>query len=215
MTGRKEIGLGGTTGVALAGCMAVVAAVILVPCWAGAEEARSSAQEAGPPGAKGSGAEPEFRPGIPGLKIVDVRDHKFLWREIEELQIWERGDRISIAEYRSKVIEKTAHFLGLGGAAADEFAAAASGAVATIRESFHQTRRVDGDLSAAEAQFSADMSAAVARISSLLKKEPRHQLFAPDCKKWLLRLAFGPKEAKEAREAEKAQADKSGTAGSG
>jgi hypothetical protein len=173
-----------------------------VPAFSSTEEVRASAQEAGLPGAQGaSGAEPEFRPGISGLKMVDVRDHKFLWREIEELQIWERGDRISIAEYRSKVIEKTVHFLGLSGAAADEFAAAASVATASIRESFFQRRRAGGDPGGVQAQFSSDLRAAATRVTSLLQKEPRHQLFAPECKKWLLKLAFGPSEAKEAREA--------------
>ena len=168
-----------------------------VPAPSSAEVARSSAQE----------AEPTFRPGIPRMKMVDVRDYKFLWREIDELQKWERGDRISVAEYRSKVIEKTVHFLELGGAPADEFAASASEAVATIRDSFIQ-RRPRG----VEAQFSSELRAAVTRVTSLLQKEPRHQIFAPECKKWLLKLAFGPGESKEAREAEpkQAQADKSG-----
>ncbi len=188
-------------GAALAGRFAVVAAAILVPCGTGADEARSSAQEAGSPGAKGPpGEEPEFRSGIPGLKMVDVRDHKLLWREIEELQRWERADRISIAEYRSKVIEKTTHFLGLGGAAADKFAAAASEAVETVRESFLQGRRAGGEPSGAQSQFSSEMSGAVTRVVSFLQQKPRHQLFAPECKKWLLKLAFGPKEAKEAKQ---------------
>ena len=86
------------------------------------------AQEVVPPGTtQAAKTEPEFKPGIPGMKMVDVRDHKFLWREIKELQSWERSDRISVAEYRSKVIEKTAHFLELDGTTADEFATTASG----------------------------------------------------------------------------------------
>ena len=151
--------------------------------------------------------EPVFTPGIPGVRMEDVRDHRFLWREIEELQLWERRDRISVAEYRSKAIEKTSHFLGLDGAAADEFAASASEAVATVRESFFQEHP-----RGVENKFSSDLDAAATQVTSLLQEEPRHQLFAPECKKWLLKLAFGPGEAKEAREAEpkQAQADKSG-----
>lgn len=183
MTRRKKIGLVVATGVALVGGLAAATAVIIVPCRAGAV------------------AEPKFRPGILGLTMVDVREHKHLWREIEELQKWERADRISIAEYRSKVIEKTGQFLRLGGAEADEFAAVASGAITTTREAFLTWRRDDGDPKVREVQFSSDMRGAVTRVTSFLQKEPRHQLFVPQCKKWLLKLAFGPKEAKEAKEA--------------
>ncbi len=166
-----------------------------------AEESSSHAREAGSPGAQeDAGAEPVFRPGIPGLKMVDVRDHRFLWREIDVLQTWERADRISIAEYRSKVIEKTAHFLGLGEAAAEDFAAAASEAVAALRESFFQSGPAGENPGGAEARFPSDLRAAETRLTSLLGEEPRHRLFAPECKKWLLRLAFGPSEAKEASE---------------
>jgi hypothetical protein len=149
---------------------------------------------------------PELKPGIPGLKMADVRDHKHLWREIEELQAWENGDRISVAEYRSKVMEKTAQFLGFEGAAADGLTQAAAAAVAGLRESFHASRRTDLDPAGAQALFDSGLATAVTRVTSLLRKEPRHELFAPDCKKWLLRLAFGPSEAKEAREARQAQA---------
>lgn len=151
-----------------------------------------------------SASQPVFKPGIPGLRMTDVRDHKFLWREIEELQLWEQGDRISVAEYRSKVIEKTAHFLELRGAKADEFTAAAAAAVAGIRESFHN--RQPAETGVVGAQLSSDLNAGVSRVAALLGEAPRHQLFAPDCKKWLLKLAFGPREAKEAREAREAQA---------
>jgi hypothetical protein len=179
---------------ALAGRLAAGAAALVAPPAAGA-------QEPSPPPAAGEPAsEPAFRPGIPGLKMVDVREHKLLWREIEELQRWEQADRISIAEYRSKVIEKTAQFLGLGGAAGDGFRDVASRAVTAVRDAFSKWR-ADGDPTALEARFSSELRASQARIAALLGKEPRHQLFASDCKKWLLKLAFGPKEAKETRDA--------------
>lgn len=144
---------------------------------------------------------PELKPGVPGLKMADVREHSHLWREIEELQTWERSERISVAEYRSKVIEKTAQFLGFEGAAAQELTAAAAGAVADVRESFRASRRADLDPAEGQAVLDAGLTAAVARVTAHLRKEPRHELFAPDCKKWLLKLAFGPSEAKEAKEA--------------
>ena len=146
----------------------------------------------------------ELKPGIPGLKMADVRDHKHLWREIEELQVWEHGDRISVAEYRGKVIEKTAQFLGFEGAAAEGFTNAATQAVAGLRESFRASRQAGLDPAAAQEAFDSGLATAETRLTSLLRKEPRHDLFAPDCKKWLLRLAFGPSEAKEAREAKEA-----------
>lgn len=182
-----------------------------VSALASVEEARSSAQEGESQGGKeATRAEPEFKPGIPGIKMVDVRDHKFLWREIDELQKWERADRLSVAEYRSKVIEKTTHFLGLDEAAADAFATTASEAVVAIRESFFQKRRASEKPSNGPTQFSSDLRAAATRVTSRLQQEPRHQLFTPECKKWLLKLAFGPREAKEAKETRQAQADKSG-----
>jgi len=147
-----------------------------------------------------SAPEPIFKPGIPGLKMVDVRDHKFLWREIEDLQRWERGDRISVAEYRSKVIEKTAHFLGFGGAGVSEFSTAAGDAVSGIRESFQLMQRLGENPGAAGTRFSSDLGESVSRVVSLLQGAPRHQLFQPECKKWLLKLAFGPREDKEAKE---------------
>lgn len=148
--------------------------------------------------------EPEFEPGIPGLKMVDVRDQKFLWREIDELQSWERGGRLTVAEFRGKAIEKTVHYLELRGAAAEAFTAAATEAVTSVRASFD--RRVGGPTGAREERLSADLGDATARLLSLLGDAPRHQLFAPEAKRWLLRLAFGPREAKEAREAEVAEA---------
>ena len=175
-----------------------------VPAASPAGEEPSSTRKERSPAKEDSGAEPVFRPGIPGVKMVDVRDHRFLWREIEELQKWERGDRISVAEYRSKVIEKTAHFLGFGGATADEFAAVAAQAVAGLRESFLLMRRAGENPGALETRFSSDLPAGVSGVTSFLRGEPRHRLFAPECKKWLLKLAFGPSEAKEAMEAERA-----------
>lgn len=155
-----------------------------------------------------SGTAPELKPGIPGLKMVDVREHSHLWREIEELQTWERSERISIAEFRSKAIEKTAQFLGFEGTAAKEFTTAAAGAVAALRDSFRASRQPDLDPLAGQAVLDAGLTDAEARVNARLRKEPRHELFAPDCKKWLLKLAFGPSEAKEAKEARQAQADK-------
>lgn len=182
---------------------------------AAAGEAAPSPEEA--EAQQASGAAPVFEPGIPGLRMVDVRDHKFLWREIEELQSWERSNRITVAEYRSKAIEKTAHYLGLTGAAADRFAAAASAAVSEMRQAFSRGpepggKPPDGDSFArtethgVKSRFPSDLEAVAARFVSVLdEEEPRHRLFAPDGKKWLLRLAFGPKEAKEAREAREAR----------
>lgn len=150
--------------------------------------------------AQGADPAPELKPGIAGLTMADVRDHKHLWREIEELQVWEHGDRISVAEYRTKVIEKTAQFLGFQGAAAEGFTKAASGAVASLREAFRDSRRAEVDPVEGQALLDSGLAAAVAQVAAHLRKEPRHELFAPDCKKWLLRLAFSPSEAKEARE---------------
>jgi|CXWL01.1.fsa_nt_gi hypothetical protein len=147
---------------------------------------------------------PEFKPGIPGLAMADVREHKHLWREIEELQTWERGDRISIAEFRAQVIEKTAQFLGYEGAVAGEFTAVAGQSVVALRESFKAGRATNLDPSDPVAPFAADLTGAVTRLNSQLRETPRHQLFGADLKKWLLRLAFGPSEAKEAKEAKEA-----------
>jgi hypothetical protein len=144
---------------------------------------------------------PTFEPGVPGLKMVDVRDYKFLWRELDQLQVWERGERITVAEYRDKVIEKTAHFLELEGAAADDFIARAADVVDSVRDSFARHQKPGPTHVGGGGGFSTDLSDAADQLASMLGDEPRHQLFAPECKKWLLKLAFGPKEAKEAREA--------------
>ncbi|TMA44889.1 MAG: hypothetical protein E6J83_08355 [Deltaproteobacteria bacterium] len=180
MTRVEWVGLVAATGVALG-----LAAITMVPRGAGRQEAGSS------PRGVASRDEPEFSSGIPGLKMADVRDYKLLWREIEELQQWELGDRISVAEYRSKTIEKTADFLGLAGSAANRFTTVASDTLASIRESFFRRGRVDADPQVAEAEFYSGMRGGVTRVTSLLGEEPRHRLFAPDCKKWLLQLAFG------------------------
>lgn len=145
-----------------------------------------------------------FKPGIPGLKMADVRDHKVLWREIDELQGWEQGDRLSIAEFRGKAIEKTVQFLGFADADAESFSATAMAAIASVRESFTALERIDPEVG--QPQFDANLQSAVVKLQSQLKSEPRHLLFAPDCKKWLMRLALGPKAAKEEAEAKKAQA---------
>lgn len=194
-------------------CLAVIATVMLVACEAGDKETQSAGQEAQSIAAEsGSRPEPEFEPGIPGMKMVDVRDYKFLWRELDQLQIWERGDRLSVAEYRSKAIEKTAHFLELEGDAEEQFVAAASEAVVSLRESFRQ-RQPSGrgnsgrkeEVTFSSKMLSSGMDAAVNQVTLLLHDEPRHRLFAPECRKWLLKLAFGPSEAKEAREVKEAQ----------
>lgn len=160
------------------------------------KESSSGGDTDSPEPDRNSGAEPVFKPGIPGVKMQDVRDHKFLWREIEELQKWERLGRISVAEFRSKVIEKTAHFLELSRAAAEEFTAVASKSVENLRESYLQARQAGGNTVGLE-KFSGDLGSEVSRVTSVLQDNPRHQLFAPDCKKWLLKLAFGPAESKE------------------
>lgn len=156
---------------------------------------------------------PELKPGISGLKMADVREHSHLWREIGELQTWERSERISVAEFRSKVIEKTAQFLGFEGDAAQEFTTAAAGAVAGVRDSFRASRQPDLDPVEGQAVLDAGLTEAVARVTARLRKEPRHELFAPDCKKWLLKMAFGPSEAKEAKEAKVAKAAEPSPAG--
>lgn len=181
----------------------VMAGILVAP---GLGVAAGSDPAAAPAEVKGTAeAAPVLEPGIPGLKMVDVRDHKHLWREIEELQSWERSDRISIAEYRSKVIEKTAQFLGFEGAAVEQFTAASTAAVASVRESFRAGRRPEVDPTSAQTQLAADLEVAAARVAAVFRPEPRHKLFVPDCRKWLLRLAFGPSEAKEAREAKQAE----------
>lgn len=195
------------TGVALVALVAaIVAAVFVIPRGAGtagaAEVTVPGASASAAPSAEApSSAEPAFKPGVPGLKTADVREQKTFWREFEELQKSERSNRITIAEYRSRAVGGAAQFLQLRGAAAKDFEAAASGAITTINASFLRWRRTNGEAAAEEAQFHADLDAAVTRVRSLLKDEPRHRLFEPDCRKWLLRLAFGPKAAKEAKEA--------------
>ena len=161
--------------------------------------AKVAAKEAAPGTDGFSGPEPEFKAGIPGLKMVDVRDHKFLWREIDELQIWEHGERISVAEYRSKAIEKTAHFLELEGTEADAFVATAAEVVDGVRKSFRNRKVASAGTAGLSGRFSSDLAAAVTRLTSLLQDEPRHHLFAPGSKKWLLKLAFAPRESREAK----------------
>lgn len=194
MTRSRDVGRGG----ALFGRLAVAAALALVPCGAGAgagggpPSVEEGSQETPP-------AEAEFRSGIPGLTMVDVRDHRFLWREFEQLQTWEQVDRISIVEFRSKVIEKTSHFLQLDDAAAREFAKAASETVAAIREPFHRSPAAGERQGGVGDRLSAEIDKGVTRMTSLLAGDPRHRLFAPDIKKWLLKLAFGPDEREEAK----------------
>lgn len=177
-------------------------AMLLAPIDLVAQGTQAQAPETETSKAPETNQEPEFKPGIPGLKMVDVRDHRLLWRELDQLQSWERGERISIAEFRGKSIEKTSHFLGFEGDAAAEFAAASSRAIAELRQSFKEGKLVAGEQGEEQADhFAADLAAAVARVTAQLGDKPRHQLFAPECKRWLLRLAFGPSERKEEREA--------------
>lgn len=188
------------------GWLALVSFLTLVPGRAEAQEALKAGPESVEVAAQPAPpAEPEFKPGIPGLKMVDVRDHKQLWRDIEELQVRESGHGISIAEYRRQAIDKTSLFLGLEGAAADRFMVGASEEVAKLREAFLRTRRADAETGPGADPFSADLAAAAARLGDLLGQKPRHQLFLPDGKKWLLRLAFGPREDREAKEVKEAK----------
>ena len=151
-------------------------------------------------------SEPVLKPGIPGLKMVDVRELKHLEHEIDELQSWESNNRLTVVEYRSKVVEKTATYLGFEGAKAEQFTAVANQSVAALREAFRRSRQPDADLVAANAQYAADLDAVVGQLAASLDSTPRHQLFAPEFKKWLYRLTFGPKESKEAQEAKGGQA---------
>lgn len=96
------------------------------------------------------------------------------------------------------MIEKTAHFLELSGKSALRFTRAASQAVVDVRASFHHRR--EGGRTAGGDRLAADLNKASARVTSHLQAKPRHRLFAPDTKRWLLKLAFGPQERKEARE---------------
>ncbi len=148
-----------------------------------------------------TGNEPTFERGIPGMEMVDVRDYKFLWREIEELQRWEYGQRITVVEFREKVVEKTAQYLELESEAAAEFVEKANTAVASVRDAFSRQQQPGPSQAGAGSGFSTELRATADELTSLLSDDPRHQLFRPEVKKWLLKLAFGPREAKEAREA--------------
>lgn len=178
----NRIGLGRVTLLALFGYLLVIAAVLLVPRVTHTED---------------NAAEPEFKPGIPGMRMVDVRDHKFLWYEIEQLQDWERTDRISIADYRTKVIEKTVHYLQLDGDDGEEFISVTRETISELREAFRKHPPVYE-----RKEFSSFLRASVARMNTLLGEAPRHQLFAPESKKWLLKVAFGPNERKESKQAQ-------------
>ncbi len=153
-----------------------------------------------PATAKSGSTEPEFKAGIPGLKMADVRDHKQLWRDLDEIQVRESGDRISAAEFRRQSIELTSRFLQFEGGAADRFALAAADEVAWLRRAFLKSRQNDASTASGGDPFSGDLSASASRLSAFLGDAPRHRLFIPDEKKWLLRLAFSPREKKEARE---------------
>ncbi len=146
--------------------------------------------------------EPTFEPGTPGVKMFDVRDYKFLWREIEELQRWERRGMVTTVEFRDKVTEKTAQFLKLEDVAFDNFVAGATTAVETVRESFSRRQQPGPThVGGADRGFSSDLSRATEQVAALLGDEARHQLFEPEIKKWLLKLSFSPREAKEEQEA--------------
>lgn len=183
-----RIGLGKAALYVLLAYTLVVAAVLLVPRFAIAE---------------GDTNEPVFTPGIPGMTMKDVRDHKFLWHEIGELQNWEHDNRISIADYRNKAIEKTAHYLELDGKDNDKFVVTARETIAEVKQAIRENPPVNGNR-----VFESELNTAIAKMNSLLSDAPRHQLFEPEWKKWLLKLALGPnsrKEAKQAKEARQAQ----------
>ena len=181
-----RIGLGRAALFVLLGYSLVVAAVLLVPRFALADD--------------GDTDEPVFTPGIPGMTMKDVRDHKFLWYEIGQLQSWEQTNRISVAEYRSKVIEKTAHYLKLEDSDNDKFVVTARETVGEVRDAFKKNPPVNGNN-----DFTADLDAAVDKMNALLTDAPRHQLIEPEWKKWLLKLAFSPKESKEAQQKKESQ----------
>ena len=63
-----------------------------------------------------------------------------------------------------------------------------------MRTAFAERGRTGGNLGGLNSPFSADLRASVERLAAQLGEEPRHELFAPECKKWLLKLAFGPRE---------------------
>ncbi len=128
-------------------------------------------------------------PGIPGLSMKDVREHEYLWSGIRDLEGLRRKGTIDVGEYRYKVIELSAAYLGLEGEEARVFAEAASEAARSVREAYLQMRRGDGGYAA----FRSEMDAAERRVRAQLRREPRHELFAPGCGKWLRRLALGPR----------------------
>lgn len=162
-----------TIGLVLAGAGSVGALALFTFLWS-AQDAFSSLSEP--------------QAGIAGPTMKDVRDHNFLWDDIHKLERLEQQGRIDTEEYRYKVIELSAVYLELEGAAADEFARVASQAVTSVRESFVRMRRGAGGYQA----FQADMDAAQVRVRALLQNEPRHELFGTECGKWLRRLALGP-----------------------
>lgn len=166
---------------ALAGVVAVVASTMLLAAGA-------------------SATEPELKPGIPGLKMADVRDHNHLWREIEELQGWEVGNRISIAEYRNKAIEKTGQFLGFEGEAATSFASASMATVLALRDASRASSNPEISAEESDKIYREGLASAESRMNALLTDQPRHQVFKPKVRLWLLRLALGPDNREEDRE---------------
>ena len=180
-----RVGLGRAALFVLLGYSLVIAAVLLAPHLAVAE---------------GDTDEPVFKPGIPGMTMKDVRDHKFLWFEIGQLQDWERTNRISVEEFRNKYIEKTAHYLELEGRDNDKFVVTARETVGEVRAAFKKNPPINDNN-----KFTEDLDAAVSKMNALLSDAPRHQLFEPEWRKWLLKLAFGPKESKEAQQTNEAQ----------
>lgn len=182
------------------GIVAAASWIVLLGISTGPLQSAESTAPTSPPA-----AEPELKPGIPGLKMADVRDHNHLWRELQELQEWEVDNRLSIADFRTKSIEKTAQFLGFEGAEAERFSSVSMETLTSLRAASRASK--DAKLSMVESEeiYKAGLDSAVVRMQGLLQDKPRHQVFEPKLKLWLLKLALGPSDAEEQREAKAAQ----------
>lgn len=155
-----------------------------------------------PSSAPASTAEPELKPGIPGLKMADVRDHNHLWRELEELQEWEVSNRITIADFRNKAIEKTGQYLGLEGEAAKTFATSSLAVVLGFRDASRASGKPERSVEESDQLYRQALESAESQMKGLLTDQPRHQVFQPKLRTWLLRLALGPDNREEDRESQ-------------